>query len=79
MLTTGDPVTVTVTGTGQLLEPDDAPTGLLSTTPPLPATPLLVGLIVLIMVEVEVEVIVVVDSLSPPAPPVAPASLLEVA
>lgn len=80
-LTTGDPVTVTMTGTGQLPEPDapagplpepDASTGLLP-------IPLLVGTTVLYSVEVEMEVIVVVGSLPSSDPPVAPASEPEVA
>lgn len=52
---TGEPVTVTVTGTGHLPEPD-APTGLLP-------SPLLAGTTVLYSVEVDVDVIVVVGSL----------------
>lgn len=81
-LTTGDPVTVTVTGTGHFPEPE-GPTGLLPRPLEVPTgllpRPLGTGKTVLIWVTVEVEVMVVVGSFPPSDPSVGSASEPEVA
>lgn len=72
VLTTGDPVTVTVTGIGHSPEPE-GPAGLLSRPLEAPAglllRPLETGKIVLVWVRVEVAVMVVVGSFPPSFPP----------